>query len=266
MENWLTITLILPILLSSKTLPKTEAIIFGTVHRATENFDLEDGLNILKKMNPDVILFEHPISWNAEEFCKLVPKIENPTLETIMVKKYLDENSSVLLRYYDIANRNKYYIETRYFEQLKPFLKELDDFIEKNKKNDSLPFLKERIAIHLKHNKLNETLLQEYPRIINSATADSICAIKNRDQHNNYIKFTEIIPELKNFNEFIISLIEYWNKRNKAMVKNIIKYATEFQGKRIIVINGFQHRYYLRKELQQSQKQNFVVKEYWKYE
>jgi hypothetical protein len=263
MKNWFTILLLLPILLLAKATPKTEVIIFGTVHQARNNFGEEDMLQILNQVKPDVILFEHPISWNAEEFSELVPKIENPTFGTIMVKKYLDKNPSVVLKYYDIANRNKYYIETRYFEQWEAFITKLKDLFNKSESNDSLSLLKEQISILINFEKLKDAL--DCPRAINSEAGDSICAMQERISYTRFLKFTETVPELKQFKEYIISRQEYEDKRNQTMAKNIIDYASEFQGKRIIVINGFQHRYYLRKELQQSQKQNFVLKEYWEY-
>jgi len=266
MKNWGLAILLLPILLLANTYPKTEVIIFGTVHEATDNFDGEDMLKILYQLKPDVILFEHPISWNADEFSELVPKIENPTLETIMVKKYIDGNPSVLLRYYDIENRNKYYIETRYFEQQKEFNTKLEDLFNKSESNDSISHLKEQHSMLLNFDKLNKSLLKEYPRVINSEAADSICAVNVRHLIASYLKFTETFPELKQFKGFIISQKEYWDKRNQAMAKNIIKYAEEFQGKRIIVTTGFEHRYYLRNELKKSQKQTFELKEYWEHE
>lgn len=260
----ITIIFLLPILLLAKPSSKTEVIIFGVVHQATDNFDGEDMLKILGQVKPDVILFELPISWDAEKFSELVPKIENPTLE-VMVKKYLDENPSVLLRYYDIENRNKYYIETRYFEQRETFEKKLEALINKSKLNDSFSFSNEQISIQINFDKLNKSLLKEYPRVINSEVSDSICAINVRYLLSGYLKFTETIPELKQFKEFVISMNEYWDKRNQAMAKNIINYAEEFQGKRIIVTTGFEHRYYLRSELKKSAQQNFVLKEYWEY-
>ncbi len=266
MKNWFTILLLLLIFLSAKASPKTEIIIFGVVHQATDNFDGDDVLKILDKVKPDAILFEHPTSWNAEEFSELVSKIENPTLETITVKKYLDENPSVILRYYDIANRNKYYIETQYFEQEKAFNEKLDNLIKKSESDDSASLPAKRIIMLLNFANLNHSLLKEYPRVINSSAGDSICAINVRYLLSSSLKFTETIPELKQFKEFITSKKEYWNRRNQTMAENIINYAEEFQGERILVTTGFEHRYYLRKELQQSKKQNFVLKEYWECE
>ncbi len=265
MKNWSIIILLLPILLLAKASPETEVIIFGIVHQATENFDGEDMLKILDRVKPDVILFEHPISWPVERFSEIVKKNKNPTLETIIVKKYLDENPSVLLRYYDIENRNKYYIETRYFEQEKAFNEKLENLISKSESDDSVSLPAEQITMLLNFDNLNHSLLKEYPRVINSAAADSICAINVRYLLYSSLKFTETVPDLKQFKEYIISRQEFWDKRNEAMAKNIINYVEEFQGKRIVVTNGFEHRYYLRMELQQSQKQNFILKEYWEY-
>ncbi len=268
MKNWviIIILLLMPILLLAEIPPKTEIIIFGIVHQATENFDGEDMLKILDQVRPDVILFEHPISWPAEEFSKIIQKIENPTLETIMVKKYLDENPSVLLRYFDKENRDKYYIETRYFERQKAFNKKLEDLITKSKSNDSISLPNEQISMLLNYDKLNKSLSKEYSRVINSTVADSIYAIKHNYFNASFLKFTENVPELKQFKEYIISRQKYWEKRNQAMVKNIIKYAEEFQGKKIIVVTGCEHRYYLRNELKESKKQTFVLKEYWEHE
>jgi hypothetical protein len=265
MKNLFMFILLLPVLLSSKTLHKTEIIIFGVVHEATDNFDAEDMLKILNQVKPEVILFEHPISWDANEFSELVPKIKNPTFETIMVKKYLDENPSVILRYYDIANRNKYYIETQYFEQEKAFNEKLDNLIKKSESDDSASLQAEQIIMLLNFANLNNSLLKEYPRVINSSAGDSICAINVRYLLSISLKFTETIPDLEQFKEFITSKEEYWDRRNQTMTENIINYAKGFQGKRIIVTTGFEHRYYLRKELQQSKKQNYIIKEYWEY-
>ncbi len=268
MKNWFIFILLLPILLLSKTLPKTEVIIFGTVHEVRENFDIEDGVNILEQVKPDVILLELPISDSVEKFLEMVKEFKDPTqfLEGRVIKKYLDKNSSVLLRYFDIENRNKYYSENRSDEQEQAFMKKLGDLGNKSDSNDFDPILKEAGVMLMHAFNLDNTLSKEYPRIINSTVADSIYTMKHRCLHTNFLKFTETIPELKQFKEFIIWRDEFWKKRNQAMTKNIINYAEEFQGKRLIVITGCEHRYFLRNELKKSKKQNLVLKEYWEYE
>jgi hypothetical protein len=268
MKSWFIIILLLPILLLSKTLPKTEVIIFGTVHQETENFDVEDRLNILEKVKPDVILLELPISNPVEKFPEVVKKFKDPTLfpDGRMIKKYLDKNPSALLRYFDIKNRNKYYTENRSDEQEQAFQKKLEELVTNSDSNDSGQLVEEEMMKIIYLLNLDDILREEYPRIINSIVADSIYAMKHRSILTTFLKFTETIPELKQFKEFWVWEGEFWHKRNQAMAKNIINYAEEFQGKRIIVVTGCEHHYYLRKELQQSQKQNLVLKEYWEYE
>jgi vacuolar-type H+-ATPase subunit E/Vma4 len=268
MKSWFIIILLLPILLLSKTLPKTEIIIFGTVHEVRENFDIEDGLNILEQVKPDVILLELPISDPVEKFPEIVRKTKDPTqlLEGRMIKKYLDKNPSVPLRYFDIENRNKYYIENRSDEQEQAFQKKLEELVTNSDSDDSGHLVEEEMIKLVYLFNFDNILREEYPRAINSTIADSIYATKHRYLFSTFLKFTETIPALKQFKEFWVWRLEFWHKRNKAMAKNIINYAEEFQGKRIIVITGSEHRYYLRNELKKSQKQNFVLKEYWEYE
>ncbi|NIM06295.1 MAG: hypothetical protein GTO55_07910, partial [Armatimonadetes bacterium] len=52
-----------------------------------------------------------------------------------------------------------------------------------------------------------------------------------------------------------------WNKRNGHMADNIARIASQFPGKRIVVITGAEHRYILRDLL--SEKPNIVLKEFW---
>ena len=48
--------------------------------------------------------------------------------------------------------------------------------------------------------------------------------------------------------------------------RNIGNYAREFPGKRIIVMCGFEHRYYLRLLLaERASTDGFVLREFWEY-
>ncbi|HJO95733.1 MAG TPA: hypothetical protein QF753_20225 [Victivallales bacterium] len=73
------------------------------------------------------------------------------------------------------------------------------------------------------------------------------------------------VPAMNKFKDFLILSKNYWDKRNHTMVKNIINYAKEFQGKRIIVLTGFEHTYYQRELLEAHKNKNYVLKEYWQY-
>jgi hypothetical protein len=50
------------------------------------------------------------------------------------------------------------------------------------------------------------------------------------------------------------------------MVSNILKYSRELRPARVVVLAGFEHGYYLRKELAaQSAKNGFVLRSYQAY-
>lgn len=57
---------------------------------------------------------------------------------------------------------------------------------------------------------------------------------------------------------------DFWDLRNQTMAKNIMKMAELNKGKRIVVTNGFMHRYYILKELKKLIKEkNIILKEFY---
>ena len=56
----------------------------------------------------------------------------------------------------------------------------------------------------------------------------------------------------------------FWDLRNQTMAKNIMTISEKNKGKRIVVLCGFMHRYYILKELKRLTKdKNIVLKEYY---
>jgi len=47
------------------------------------------------------------------------------------------------------------------------------------------------------------------------------------------------------------------------MAKNILNYANENPGKKIMVLTGYFHRYYLLEELYKANAKNVVIKEFY---
>lgn len=254
------IILFFPVLTFSQELPKTEIIVLGTVHNATVAYSEETLFSILEQLQPDIILFEHPVSWPADKFLDEAKKYKTPTLETVTLVKYLEENPPVLLQYYDIADRNKFYRETNYFEDERNLSKQLGELKEDNKLGGLAESLLEQVIIL---SKIRDVIGEENPRIINSAAADSAISLKHEYVNNNIIKLTEMIPELNKFNKFATISKNFWNKRNRKMAEHIIKHSKDFQGKRLVVITGYEHRCCLRNLLKKSEETNFILKEYW---
>lgn len=254
------IILLFPVLSFPQKSPKTEIIILGTVHNPTEHYSRDTLFSILEQLKPNVILFEHPVSWSTDKFSEKVKKFNIAGLEGVTTLKYLEENPSVLLKYFDIANRDEYYKETNYFEDERNFSKQLWKLKEDNKLGSLAKSLLEQTIIVIK---IRNVIAKSNPRIINSATSDSVISLKQEYVRNNIIKFTKMIPELHKFNKFANSSNNFWNKRSRKMVENITRYSKDFQGKRLVVLTGFEHRYDLRKLLEEPEKANYILKEYW---
>ena len=50
------------------------------------------------------------------------------------------------------------------------------------------------------------------------------------------------------------------------MSKNILHFVREYHGKKIIVLNGYFHRYYLNSLIRPKEKElNFMLKEFYEY-
>jgi uncharacterized iron-regulated protein len=90
---------------------------------------------------------------------------------------------------------------------------------------------------------------------------DSLVAVR---QYYQYTKLQEIVNERKELTEYVeFAQInkDYWDTRNKAMAQNILRQVRLNPNKKIVVLNGFYHRYFLIDELKKyEQKHEFSIK------
>ena len=67
--------------------------------------------------------------------------------------------------------------------------------------------------------------------------------------------------EIEEYKDYLPRHIEYWDLRNKAMTANILNQIILNPNKRIVVLTGYSHRYYLIDELKKYEDElNFSVK------
>ena len=95
----------------------------------------------------------------------------------------------------------------------------------------------------------------------NNPIADSIIGVR---QEYAYHKIPQILntKELSDdLEKFLPAHMSYWDIRNMAMVKNIVNHIKNNPNKRIVVLTGYYHRYYLIDELKKLEKEfNFSVR------
>jgi hypothetical protein len=102
--------------------------------------------------------------------------------------------------------------------------------------------------------------------IFNSPACDTAIEKKQYYAFKGFQRIIEMTPALKEMTAFWTLADDFWIRRNAAMVSNILKYSRELRPARVVVLAGFEHGYYLRKELAaQSAKNGFVLRSYQAY-
>ncbi len=113
------------------------------------------------------------------------------------------------------------------------------------------------------------------PENFNNTRTDSIA---EKRQHYQYHELFKIIINRKEFAErhvvkpdgtnisyrdgFLL-MSKFWDLRNKTMADNIYKISKQYPDKRIVVLTGFLHRYYLIKELNNLDNVNLDIRSFY---
>ena len=112
--------------------------------------------------------------------------------------------------------------------------------------------------------RVRDAFMAERPEVINSAACDAAVEMKHRCAFTGLARVDELTPELAEFKDFVKLSEEFWQRRNDAMIANILKHAHDFAGKRIVVLCGLEHRGYLRSRLtERAAQEGLVVREFW---
>lgn len=238
----------------------TEIYVLGTVHFETDSFKRGDLYRTLERISPSVILYEadertlKKILSRRDYFFQLMDVLRNRTktkVEKPVVLKYLDHHPSCEVLPYEWEEKSEYQKQhkitstaTKMFQSILALRQESQ--------------LSEEHAGTMDHyikliRELNDVGANGTLETINNTATDSL--VQQRQFHK-YHKLTKIVSErndLDHFKEFSVRNQAYWDLRNKAMAQNIIKHAQMHPNKRIVVLNGFYHRYFLKDELKKYQ-------------
>lgn len=262
-------SIVIGLLLFNCTKKRTELILLGTVHEPVANFTPDSLYKILAEIKPDLILFEVDSSFFTKQFKFKKTWDSNENIATVEYMNRFD----VAVRPYDFTGRNEYRkrIGSRPTDGLA--LQLLDSLYKKN----MLDAPSEKI--YQEFLEVNDTLTAfAYlgAKAFNSSLVDSIAQKRQHYQYNELLKIMEkhaVFANtyfVKNSNDSISYLegykkaSEFWDLRNTAMAKNILHFAEEFRGSRIVVLNGFFHRYYLNSLIKEKQGElGFMVKEFY---
>lgn len=270
MNRILLLVLTLTIILSCKKEKPTEIIVIGALHNPEPNFNPEILFNILKEVKPDYILRELDSSAFTSDFKH--KNVANSN-EGIASEKYAQKYPQTHIRPYEFEGRNEYRINigSRPTDQLTTKL--LDSL------NKASLLSASESQIYNKYKVLLEPLIilaSKSPENFNNLTTDSICQERQYYQYKMLSKITSKRDEFKthfhtkpngekiSYREGFKLAGDFWDLRNQTMAKNIMRIAEQNKGKRIVVLCGFMHRYYILSELKiLTKNKNIILKEYY---
>jgi hypothetical protein len=257
----LTISLFINPLSFSSGIDTTSIVVVGTVHNGTERFTNDSLFNIIKRVHPDLILMELDSSFFTPSMT-LKSEFQQITLETSVLTKYMNSNK-VMIRPYEIEGRNKIYQDNKYFEQQKELSKALNQATRHNLIQGESKLLFEAI---IRFDDITQAFASDFPNVINSYSCSVVMDSKQYYANEGMIKIVASIPSLNQFISFATFKRDFWVKRNETMVKKIIGWKNLLQPKIILILCGFEHKYYLINSLKnQSIANNFKLREYWTF-
>ena len=184
------------------------------------------------------------------------------SLEQQAVLQYVKETGAKI-RPYDIDGRNAFY--QRINAQESRCRPELNMSYNTKKLN---PEAQKLFISMMGAQKNSEGIGQLSAGEINSFTSDTQINEKMWLAMQGAPEIIRLTPELKECEAFWDLNRAEWIRRNNQMVANIKKYGAEFQGQRLVVLCGYEHRYYLRSHLydwRDDPLPTYIVKEYWQY-
>lgn len=249
---------------------KTELTIIGTVHFPTKLINEDTIYSILENLKPDVILMESDMTNFNSDFTFKNSYDEN---EWNAIVKYRTNFKNTLFRPIEFEGRNNYRKENG--------IQNTDVVLNEINLLDSLNILSKKhkqiwnrfIDLSNSLNELDHNSLKE----INSIATENL--VRER-QFYQYQKLKEIVDENDKFAKLktetstkdSISFKELYTRycyfeelRNRTIVDNILKWKDKYPDKKIVVLIGFYHKYFLVNELKWKQNaNNFELKEYYK--
>ena len=244
----------------------TEVYIVGSVHFETSNIKRNDIYHYLDSISPSVILYESDTKTvnrmlNRTDFLmQLMYTFKNvKKVESFVVLRYLKHHPETVVLPFEWEERDAYHAEHEILTKPNTMIKALLQLYNENSlTHDQASIVDEYLSTNKAYFQIdrNADVFD-----INSSITDSL--ISERQAYV-YQKIPEIVKErieLAEYEDFLPIHMGYWDIRNKAMTENILKQIRLNPNKKIVVLTGYSHRYYLTAELQKYEQQyNFSVK------
>ena len=246
----------------------TQLVILGTTHAPHASLNPDSLYAALETLQSDVILFEGDSAYLPQlrrppglaQALQVALGGSAPENEGQALRKYRRWHPATAWQPFEWNRRNAYH--RQYGLLTKP-----DEVLQRLRQlraaGQLAPWqLRILTAYDSLSTRLN-TLAQLPLDSLNTAAADSLAARRQYAQYHLINRVVAAHPALAEFRDFYRVNEAYWDIRNRAMARNIAAWLARYPGRRLVVLTGFNHRYYLLRELRpQQQALHFTLAEY----
>ncbi|WP_316828985.1 hypothetical protein [Pedobacter miscanthi] len=247
---------------------QTEIYVIGNIHDSVPNYTSKILFGILDKIKPDLILHEVDKKGMKEY-------IEARTFKENEIKAsnlYLSQYPKTARFPFDFEGRNQYRKDHGMVPTDNLTVKLIDSLYKTGALNAA------HSVIYKHYLDLTQKLMgiaELSPEHFNNKTTDAISKARQEAQYKELVKIVDERPEfLSNtvikpngekitYREGFNLMCGFWDLRNRSMAKNIYEVTTQYKGKRIVVLTGFLHRYYIISELKRLNHGNYIIKEFY---
>ncbi|OPC68988.1 hypothetical protein [Elizabethkingia occulta] len=242
----------------------SRVIILGTIHYGAENINTESVYKILSNFKPDIILLEAESNiFEKENMLKTdFDGISNNEFQATL--RYQKENPGVQIKPAELEGRNNYRKELGIYPEAGFVFNKIEELDKKGEIKLSEQEKKHLSQLDTYWNSV-ENIAKQDLKTVNSKQSDALVDSlmkyqynRTRDIVNNHNEFTKLRLLSSKNKKDTITYKEYFNNwsnfegniRNEGIAKNVIKYYKENPGKKIILLTGFKHRFFIKKYLE----------------
>jgi hypothetical protein len=232
--------------------------IIGTVHSGNKNFDHKNLYTELKRLQPDIILWEQSDPFKRVTGLRTAKflKIWNPGIEQLTLQKYKGRHKKVLVLPFDtLIPGRKEYRKALISKTVEIFnvmanatMEEQDRTLWNNYEVSAKSYYADIGNKALEQ--LNHDSIVNKARIIYKAEEDLIYGLVKK-----YCSDSSLV-------DWYMKEVTFWNLRNEAMARNIESFASQNPGKSIVVFTGLSHKYFLLDLLKVKDSNSFKINNY----
>ena len=217
--------------------------IMGTLHTGNNHFNEKQLIDAINAYNPDVVLWEYSEGYKPVWGLGIAMGlgIANPEIEQKALQKILRKQKDLVVLGFDTSFERKQFINKRISTSIE---------------------VESQLLLAFQQGKMNEAEARNYRRavIVDSAyfefvqdttlerinKKDIVDVSRQRhiDEKNILLPLAKAYIDSSTASAFE-EIVQFWEVRNTYMCQKIKEYHRSYPGKRILVLTGLDHKYYL---------------------